>query len=172
MDFFEAVAKRGSYREEFLPDAIPQSDLDKILTAGLCAPSGYNNQTTTFVVVNDATLRGRIAEILPTKAVKTAPVILVALSQLQTSDKGLSFEIEDYAAATENIMLAITALGYAGVWMDGMVKLDDNTAKLRKLLNIPADRHIRTIIPLGRPALPVVQKPKKTLAERVTYNRF
>lgn len=72
----------------------------------------------------------------------------------------------DYGAATENIMLAITASGYAGVWMDGMVRLDGAGEKLTSLLSIPDGKTIRTIIPFGKPAEEVIQREKKSMEER------
>ncbi len=172
MDFFEAVAQRGSYREEFLAEEVTQADLTQILTAGIRAPSGYNYQTPAFVAVTDKTLLGEIAELMPTGATETAPAMIVILSEFRQADNGLSFEVEDYAAAAENILLAITALGYAGVWMDGMTKLGNNGEKLEKLLNVPEGKRVRTLIPLGRPAKPVVQKEKLPFSERVSFNRF
>jgi len=50
MDFFEAVDARYSYRGEFADEAVPRDDLEKILRAGLAAPSGCNKQTTTLVL--------------------------------------------------------------------------------------------------------------------------
>ena len=152
MDFFETVTRRGSYREAFLPDAVPQADLVKILDAGLRAPSGRNQQTTCYVVVTDPATRAAIAEIVPTTAVKTAPAIIVPFSEFhQFKDNGFSFEIEDYAASVENVLLAITALGYASVWIDGKTKIDNNAEKLQKLLNAPEGKHVRAIIPVGKP---------------------
>ena len=128
MEFFDVIARRGSYRGEFKQSSIPQEELYRILDAGIRAPSGYNLQTATFYAVTDELLRRSLAEIFPTKAVQTAPVILVVTSQcIHSGDHNLQFETEDYAAATENIMLAITASGYAGVWMDGMMKFDGHT---------------------------------------------
>ena len=81
LEFFETVEKRASYRNTFAAQEIPEADIRKIVTAGLHAPSGYNYQTTSFVVVRDPELRGKLAELLPTPATKTAPVILVAVSE-------------------------------------------------------------------------------------------
>ena len=172
MDFFEAVAARGSYRGEFLEEAVPQADLEKILEAGLRAPSGYNNQTTTFLVVTDKALLSKIAEWKPAPATSTAPVVIVALSEFWQAENGLSFELEDYAAATENVMLAITAAGYAGVWMDGAVKLDGLAGQLAALLDIPQNFCVRAIIPMGKPRGKVAQKDKKPFGERVKFNGF
>ena len=168
MDFFEVIAKRGSYRGEFSPVPIPQEDMHKILNAGICAPSGYNLQTTSFYGVTEQNLRLKLSEIFPTKAVETAPAIIVVTSKcVYGGDHHLQFETEDYAAATENIMLAITALDYAGVWMDGMMKFEGNPEKVRQLLQIPEEEHIRTIIPFGKPMGEVKQKEKKAFDERV-----
>lgn len=168
MEFFDVIERRGSYRGEFEHKPVPMADLQRILEAGIRAPSGYNLQTTTFYVVTDETLRRELAVVFPTKTVKTAPVILVITSKcVYSGAHHLQFEMEDYAAATENIMLAITASGYAGVWMDGMMKFEGNAEKIRQLLHIPNDEHPRTIVPFGTPVEAVTQKPKKAFAERV-----
>ena len=54
MDVFEAIAKRHSYRGPFRDRAVPRADLERIVQAGLQAPSGKNAQTTSFVIVDDA----------------------------------------------------------------------------------------------------------------------
>ena len=172
MDYFEAVSKRGSYRGAFTSAPVPQEDLEKILEAGARAPSGYNFQTTSFVVVTDDELRKALSDMMPSEATKSAPVILVLVSAFHAAENGLSFEIEDYAAAAENILLAITSLGYAGVWMDGRMKLDDNEARVRKLLSVPDSLHVRTIIPFGKPLENVTQKEKLPLCQRIVRNHF
>ena len=166
MEFFDVVKSRGSYRGEFLPVEVTEEDLNQILDAGIRAPSVYNLQTTSFIAVRDARIKAEIAGILSTPATRTAPVILVVLSERNDSHMGLDFEMVDYGAATENIMLAITALGYAGVWMDGMVRLDGVGEKLSSLLSVPEGKTIRTIIPFGKPAKEVKQREKKPMAER------
>lgn len=172
MDYFEIVAARGSYRGEFEPTPVPDADLNKILTAGLRAPSGYNHQTTSYLVVTDPALRQQVAALIPTPATKTAPVMLIALSKAVQTVCGLCFEVEDYAASVENILLGITALGYGGVWMDGMTRLKDNPKKLSELFHIPAEWTVRAVIPFGVPKNPVVQKEKQPLETRVFYNKF
>ena len=161
MELFEAIRCRGSYRDEFKPDPIPEEDLHRILDAGIRAPSGYNLQTTSFYAVKE------LAEVFPTKATKTAPAILVLTSRrIYAGAQKFQFEVEDYAAAAENLLLALTALGYAGVWMDGMMRYEGNADLVRAILHIPEEETIRTIIPFGKPVHPVTQKEKKPFAER------
>ena len=172
MELFEAIAKRHSYRGPYTDQPVTQEDLNRILTAGIQAPSGYNTQTTSYVVVTDPALRQQIAQLHPVPVMQTAPVMLIALSESVDTHFGLRFEIEDYAASVENVLLAITALGYAGVWIDGMMKRDGIGAAIGRILNVPAGKTVRCVIPIGVPEQSVVQKEKKPLAERVHYNAF
>ena len=176
MDFFETVEKRASYRGAFEDREVPEEDIRKIVTAGLRAPSGYNFQTTSFLVVRDAALRAQLAALLPTPATKTAPVMLVAVSGQKINEaKGaahFAFDTEDYAAAVENIMLAITALGYAGVWMDGMSRMDDKDRQIAALLHVPEGKRVRTVIPFGVPVKEPVQREKKPFEERVCWDLY
>ena len=172
MDFFEAVQNRYSHRTPFLDQPVPDEDVRKIVDAGIRAPSGMNCQTTSFVVVTDPDLRARIAQVLSSPATQTAPVILVVLSEHVVTPCGLPFEVEDYAAATENMLLAAAALGYASVWMDGMTKAEKANAAIREILNVPEGKTVRTILPLGVPAQRGAQKERKSFEERCTYNRF
>jgi V/A-type H+-transporting ATPase subunit B len=105
MTFYDAIRKRGSYRQEFLAEAVPEEVLLRIMEAGCRAPSGYNFQTTSFLVVTNPDLLIKLADIAPSPATNTAPAMIIPLSSKKKSPKtGLSFEIEDYAAAVENIL--------------------------------------------------------------------
>ena len=151
MDFFEAIYKRASYREEFDGVDIPKEDLEAIVKAGIKAPSGYNHQTTSFIIVTNPELKSQLAELVPTKAMKTAGAIIIPVSSYWRANNGLSFEIEDYAASVENIMLAIVAKGYAGVWVDGQMKLDHTGDKIAELIHLEKGFTVRAVIPVGRP---------------------
>ena len=103
MEFFETVEKRASYRYAFAEKDIPEEDIRQIVTAGLQAPSGYNFQTTSFVIVRDPELRAKLAELIPTPATKTAPVIMAALSEqkINEAEGAAHFPVDTqyYAAA-------------------------------------------------------------------------
>ena len=68
----------------FLPDAVPENDLKKILEAGLSAPSAYNLQPWRFLVVRNAEQRGRLRQAAMKQAkVEEAPVVVVACADLE-----------------------------------------------------------------------------------------
>ena len=172
MDIFEALSSRYSYRKEFSNGKIPDENIRRIVAAGLKAPSGCHCQSTSFVIVTEDSLREKIAEILPSKVTRTAPVILVILTEEIVTPTGQTFELEDYGAAVENILLAVTALGYATVWLDGMLKLDGKAEKIHRLLSVPQEKTVRAILPIGVPKETGVPREKKSWEERVVYNKF
>lgn len=169
MDLFEAMEKRFSYRGEFKNQEIPKEDILKIMKAAIQAPSGLNTQTTNFVVVQDAAARAKLNEIFPHKGIGTAPVVLVVTTKRIEVYQGVAFEMQDYAAAVENVLLAVTALGYATVWTDGETATDGRPAKVAKLLDIPADETVRALLPIGVPTGTGSQKAKKPIEERVRF---
>lgn len=172
MDFFDAVNNRYSYRGEFTDAPVPEEDIRKMLTAAVKAPSGLNAQTTNFIAVTDPALRKRLADIFPHAGLATAPLIIVAASVRKEMYKGDAFEIEDYAAAVENLCLAVTALGYATVWADGQTREGDRQQLIGKLLNVPAGWTVRTVLPVGVPREPGKQKEKLPFELRVGFNSF
>ena len=108
MDFFKVIELRHSYRCAYTDANISEADLIKILDAGIRAPSGCNAQTTSFILVTNPELRSRIAKICGTETVRTAPALIITITEKITFDFGLDFELEDYGAAVENILLAAT----------------------------------------------------------------
>jgi len=171
MDFFKAIEDRHSYRGEFEEGTIPEADLVKIVDAGMRAPSGCNEQTTSFVIVTNPSLRAEIAKLINSDAVRTAPAVIVACTRRVTFNFGLDFELEDYGAAVSNILLAATALGYASVWLDGQSRLSGMHLDLARLLDIPAGQIARTILPVGVPVKPGRQPARKPFDERVTWKK-
>ena len=171
MEFFDVVEARHSYKGQYEDVGVPDGDVVKILEAGLCAPSGCNAQTTEFIVVTNVGLRAEIAKLYKSELVSAAPVIIVAITKKVTFDFGLDFELEDYSAAVENILLAITALGYATRWLDGDTRLEGKDLAIAKLLDVPEGYVVRTIMPVGKPKSPGKRAPKKAFEERVTWRR-
>lgn len=173
MDVFEAIDKRYSFRGEFLDRGVPHEDLVKIVQAGLNAPSGCNAQTSRFVVVDQPPLLEAIAAILDNRPVlRTARAMILCLASHRPVFQGMAFGVEDAAAAVENMLLAITALGYASVWMDGALRVEGRNRRIGALLGVPGDFEVRVLLPLGRPAAPGPRKPKLPFAERVAFNGF
>ncbi len=182
MDFFEAVDARYSYRGDYTDDPVPREDLERIIRAGLAAPSGCNAQTTTFVCVTDPELVKTIGDMHTMRAFRMAKAFICACvdRDAEAVYEGHSFQVEDCAAAVENMLLAISALGYASVWVDGWLRVEGRAdACLRAgthrqaigdLLGVPKGKAIRVILPVGRPASEGPRREKKPFGERAWFD--
>lgn len=175
MDLFEAVKKRHSYRGSFLDAMVPREDLVKIVQAGLDAPSGKNCQTTRFVIVDDPALLEAIRQMHPAnKAMQQAKAFIACIIDIQPEPvyDGFEFQVEDCAAAVENMLLAITALGYASVWVDGWLRREGRNEKIGKLLGVPDSKIVRILLPVGVPAEEYKQPEKMAFEERAWFNQY
>ncbi len=173
MDLFKTISKRYSYRGGFKNKKIPKKDLKKIVQAGLDAPSGKNEQTTTFVIIDDKKFMKKISTMHAMKAMQEAKAMIVCIvdKRPQPVYEGFSFQIEDCSAAAENMLLAITALGYASVWIDGWLKLEERAEKIGKILNLPKGKVVRVLLPMGEPSQYLPRKQKKSFKERAWFNK-
>jgi len=175
MDLFEAIKKRHSYRGGFEDMVVRREELLKIVQAGLDAPSGKNCQTTRFVIVDDPTLLKQITQMHPgNKAFQQAKVMIACIidKNPEAIYEGFEFQVEDCAAAVENMLLAITALGYASVWVDGWLRVDNRNETIGKLLGVPESKIVRILLPIGVAAKKVRGPEKMAFAERAWFNQY
>ena len=175
MELFEVIAKRHSYRGGFTDQTVGRDDLCKIVDAALKAPSGKNEQTTRFVIVDDSEMLAKIGSIHATnKAMQQAKTMIACVvdKEPEAIYEGYSFQIEDCAAAVENMLLAITALGYASVWVDGWLRIEGHAEIIAKLLNVPAGKIVRIVLPIGVPKEQKTQPPKKPFDQRASFNQY
>jgi nitroreductase len=175
MELFTTLKKRHSYRGGFQDAAIPRRDLEKIVQAGLDAPSGNNAQTTQFVIVDDPALVRQIAPMHQTnKAVQQARAFIACIldKNPQATYEGFAFQVEDCAAAVENMFLAITDMGYATVWIDGWLRLEGRAGTIGQLIGLPDGKYIRILLPVGVPAEDYKTPAKKPFAQRAWFNHY
>ncbi|MFW6457027.1 MAG: nitroreductase family protein [Planctomycetota bacterium] len=162
MDLFEAIEKRASVRS-FSPCDITINELRQIVDAGHRAPSGCNYQPWEFIVVTDKNEVKELGQVQSCIGEASAAIAVVA------DPDASEYWKEDASAAIENMLLAITALGYASLWVEGYVF--KNEAVARKILNIPDDKTLLALLPVGRNR-EAAQADKKPLSEITHINRY
>ncbi len=165
MEFFETVARRRCYRGEFTDAPVPREALTKILEAAIEAPTACNAQSPSFVAVDDPAVLAKIAEIMPTPVCKTAKAVVVCVADERPVFGDISFYKEDCAAAAQNMLLALTALGFHSVWLDGVLRRDQNAEKIARLLQIPEGKRVQIVLPIG------VAPAEPTKAERLPFEK-
>ena len=81
--------------------------------------------------------------------------------------------MQDYAAAIQNMLLAIVALGYQSCWYEGVITDVDRIGdQMARILGVPEEYELVCLLPVGVAADPVTGPQKKPFAERAWFNGF
>ena len=173
MNTIEMIQKRHSYRGKYKASPIPREDLVTILEAGLAAPSGCNKQTTSLIAVDDPEILKQLRAVIDPPVAETAPAMICVLTQRVNAYRDRCFATQDYAAAIENMLLAITALGYQSCWYEGHITDTDRIGdKMARILGVPEDYELVCFLPVGIAEEEPVPPRKKPFEERAWFNGF
>ena len=173
MDAMEVILSRRSYRGRYKPDPVPREDLVAILEAGLAAPSGCNKQTVSLVAVDDPALLQELRAVIDPPVGETAPAMICVLTQRIVAYRDRCFAVQDYGAAIENMLLAITALGYQSCWYEGHITDADRIGqRMARILGVPEDYELVCVLPVGVGVSEPAPPPKKPFSQRAWFNGF
>ena len=173
MDTLECISVRHSYRGAYRNEPVPREDLRKIMEAGLAAPSGCNKQTVSLIAADEPALVEKIKSVIDPPVAQTAPAFICVLTRRVCAYRDRCFAVQDYAAAIENMLLAITALNYQSCWYEGHITDEDRICdKIAGLLGVPRDMDLVCILPVGWAESEPVPPRKKAFEERAFFNRF
>ena len=161
----DIINSRRSVRK-FKTDPVSEQDLTDILEAAMNAPSAGNEQAWQFVVLQGETLQKYLA--INNNAPKGAPVGILVCQDLQ-AEKYAGFAVQDCAAATQNILLAVHAKGLGSVWT---AVFPQNVADTRTLLALPEQITPFAFVPIGYPAATPANKASRYAAARVHHNKW
>ena len=157
-DAISVIHSRRSVRN-FTGQAVSMGLLDKIVRAGMAAPSAVNMQPWSFVVVTYRQTLDMLNDGLPyAKMLEKAGAAIIVCAIPEKAYDGLKeFAVIDSTLAGENILLAAEALGLGAVWT-AAYPYEDRMNVVRKVLGIPANIIPLNVIPIGYPV--GVDKPK------------
>ena len=173
MNTLKTIADRKSYRGKYRSDPIPRAHLNQILEAGYHAPSGCNKQTTSFIAVDDPALMVKLHSVIDPPIGETAPAMICVLTRRIIAYRDRSFYIQDYSAAIQNMLLAITELGYASCWIEGHVTDVDRIGyQMQKILGVPDEYELVCFLPVGIPADEIKPVKKRPFEDRAWLNGF
>lgn len=173
MNTLDAIRARRSYRGRYLPTPVPREHLSAIMEAGLRAPSGCNKQTTSLIAVDDPEVLGQLHAVIDPPAAETAPAMICVLTRPIIAYRDRTFFVQDYAAAIENMLLAIADLGYESCWYEGHVTDVDRIGdKMARILGVPEEYQLVCFLPVGLAAEDVKPPKKLPLESRCCFNRF
>ncbi len=116
MDAMKVLKERRSVRQ-YLNTPVSKEVLEDIVDCGRLAASGRNVQPWHFVICTDSIRKKRLADITEYgKFIADAPACILVFCE------ETKYEVEDGAAATQNILLAAKAHGLASCWVAGNKK--------------------------------------------------
>jgi len=169
----EAIQARTSYRGRYKSKSVPRTDLQKIMQAGLAAPSGCNTQTTSLIAVDDPAILKELHQVITPSIGATAPAMICVLTQKIPSYRNKCFSVQDYSAAIENMLIAIVDFGYESCWVEGHITDEDAIGrKMADILNVPKDYELVCFLPVGYADEKTSHVRKKDFSERAWFNGF
>jgi len=164
MDFAEVIKKRASVRT-YTSEPIDKKILEDIVDAGRRAPTARAVEPWEFVIVQDRKTLTAIAECAPNgRFIKDAKAAII-LFCTQTK-----YYLEDGVAATQNMLLSACAHEIGACWIAGDKK--DYAPDIARMLQMPANMNLISILSLGKPAEPVEQIKKRTLRDVMHWEKF
>ncbi|MDH6303671.1 nitroreductase [Parabacteroides sp. PF5-5] len=143
----ENIHNRKSVRDYIPGKAVTDEELDKLLKAGMAAPSGQNKQPWEILVINEREILDKLAEGLPYgKMLTKAPMAIIVCGDTIKSN----YWYLDCSLVSQNILLAAEAMGLGAVWT-AAYPYEDRIAVIRSLIDIPAHVTPLNVIPVGHP---------------------
>lgn len=151
----EIIFARRSIRQ-YTGTPLTEQEIQMLLEAGMAAPSGRNVRPWHMVTVTEPATLTALADNHPYgRMAANAAVAIIVCGDPAASP---NHWVQDCSAATENILIAATAMGLGAVWV-GCYPHDDRQAAIRSVLHIPDEIAVLSMIPIGRPA---EHKPART----------
>ncbi len=173
MNVMEAIRNRHSYRGKYKPVPVPREALVAIMKAGLAAPSGCNKQTTSLIAIDDQEVLKKVLSVIDPPVAETAPAVICVLTQRVFAYRDRCFAVQDYSAAIENMLLAITELGYQSCWYEGHITDEDMLGyQIAQILGVPDEYELVCILPVGIAETESVPPKKKSFEQRAWFNAY
>lgn len=146
--FIQTIFARRSIRV-YTDEPVVEEDIQTLLKAAMAAPSASNRKPWRFVVVTERETIDALAEVHPHgKMLFEAPLCIAVCGDLTEMER---YWVQDCSAATENLLLAATALGLGAVWL-GVYPRDERVKAVRPILDMPQNATPLNLIAIGHPA--------------------
>ena len=174
MEILDIFANRRSVRK-YAQGPLEDEALDKILKAGLLAPSGHARRPWEFILVRDKQMLERLSGCRSSGAnmLKQAAAAIVVIADEQKQDVW----IEDCSVALGYMHLAASALNLGSCWVQVRLRAaaDRRSSEefLREALDFPLNFKAEAILALGVPQQsPSPHDPQKLNLAKIHKEKF
>lgn len=143
----DLIKRRRSIRS-YTSEHVSESEIRQLLEAAMAAPSANNKRPWHFIIAQGEEIKTRLAQTHRWSGM----IAEAALAIVVCGEKDHSRHwVEDTSAATENLLLAATALNLGAVWI-GIHPDSGREAYVREVLGIPDEIGVLCLVAIGRPA--------------------
>ena len=143
----EAIRNRRSIRE-FTDQPVPADLLHSIISSGIWAPSGLNNQPWRFVVIRDLSIRNKLSALTHYgHIIKAAPVLIA----VYLDRKKMYDPVKDHQSAgacIQNMLLAVHELGLGAVWLGQILQSKE---RVNEVLELDDQFDLMAVLAIGYP---------------------
>ena len=143
------IFTRRSIRR-FEDKPIEKEKLERIVRAGMQAPSAHNRQPWEFLVITDKETKNAVSKMTPYSgmAAFAGAVIIVLMNKITGDFENNEFIQQDLGACTQNILLQIVEEGLGGCWI-GTYPKAENVKNVKEYFKLPEHIEPFSIIALG-----------------------
>ncbi len=143
----DIINNRRSIRS-FTNKAVEDEKIEKLLRAGMQAPSAANQQPWEFVVVKSDDLREKLGNTSPyATPAKKAPLNILVLGNKNIA-KFPQIIDQDLSACVQNILLEVTYLNLGAVWL-GVKPEEERMKSISEILNLPSHLEPFALLAIG-----------------------
>lgn len=146
-ELIKTIFTRRSIRK-YSPKPVSEENIKTILEAAMAAPSSSNRKPWHFIVVTDRVILDKLAKVHPYGKMLFDAPLCIAVCGDNTISPGSW--VQDCSAATENLLLAVTALGLGAVWL-GVYPRESRVGPISKVLKIPDHVIPLNLVSIGHP---------------------
>ena len=145
------IFERRSVRTYTDRDITPDEE-ERLLRAGMQAPSAGNERPWHFVVIRSRDTMQKINESQPyAKMLEKAPLCIAVCGDRRAQSFPFDFWVQDCSAAIQNMLLEAEHLGLGGVWL-GVYPVPERVSNISALLGLPEDVLPLGLLAFGQPA--------------------
>lgn len=168
MNFNQLISTRYSLRE-YSSKKVKKELIEKILEAGVIAPTAANKQPFKIVVVDDQNILNEIKNAYPRDWFKTVSQLFIIFGNHQTSWKrpdGKDHCDIDIAIVVDHMTLMATELGLGSCWICNF-----DAKMVANILKAPSHIEPMVLLPIGFPVSSEIPNKKRLpINELVSWN--
>lgn len=168
MDLEQAILSRRSIRT-YVEKPVEKEVLEKIINAGVWAPSACNVQGWRFIIIDDKDVLDQIIQNGAAAFLKNVHQAIVVVYDNRTDNNEYNDYVQSAAACIQNMLLMAHSLDVGTCWVNFL----PTKRKMRKILGIPACFDPIGLISLGYYSQKINQRPRKyENGDLISWNKF